>query len=136
VRRETRNGVEILRARGTTFDKSRFAGRVANYLSYFFSAWVAGAAPRVPTWWWPSPISDHRPRRPVRRATGRRALRLCLPGPLPEVTRLMENFRSRLMDAALERVGRALVARADRSWPWARPCATASWKARAPIPPA
>ena len=29
VRRETRNGVEILRARGTTFDKSRFAGRVA-----------------------------------------------------------------------------------------------------------
>src|SRR5437879_6716693 len=32
VRRETRNGVEILRARGTTFDKSRFAGRVANYI--------------------------------------------------------------------------------------------------------
>src|SRR5207244_640932 len=32
----------------------------------------------------------------------------------PEVTRLMESFRSRLMDAALERVGRALVARADR----------------------
>jgi glycosyltransferase involved in cell wall biosynthesis len=32
----------------------------------------------------------------------------------PEVTRIMEDFRSRLIDGALERVGRALVARADR----------------------
>src|SRR5204862_7981029 len=41
VRREWRSGVEILRAAGTTFDKARFAGRVANYLSYFASASLA-----------------------------------------------------------------------------------------------
>ncbi|HEY3130066.1 MAG TPA: hypothetical protein VGL91_11445, partial [Acidobacteriota bacterium] len=40
-RRESRNGVEIYRAAGTTFSTKRFAGRAANYISYFFSACLA-----------------------------------------------------------------------------------------------
>ena len=40
--RETRNGVCIVRARGTRFNKRRFAGRAANYMTYFASACVAG----------------------------------------------------------------------------------------------
>src|ERR1043165_5352825 len=35
---ETRNGVTIIRARGTTLSPSRFGGRALNYLTYFFSA--------------------------------------------------------------------------------------------------
>ncbi|PYM50121.1 MAG: hypothetical protein DME16_07220 [Candidatus Rokuibacteriota bacterium] len=115
VRRETRNGVEILRARGTTFDKSRFAGRVANYISYFFSAWVAGrraARPDVVVALTDPPIIGLAALYAARRA-GARFVYVCQ-DLFPEVTRLMESFRSRLMDAALERVGRALVARADR----------------------
>src|SRR5207244_2613701 len=35
LERETRNGVAILRANGTRFRPRRFAGRAANYLTYF-----------------------------------------------------------------------------------------------------
>lgn len=42
VGREDYNGVAIRRARGTRFDKRRFAGRAANYLSYFLTACWAG----------------------------------------------------------------------------------------------
>ena len=39
---ERRNGVRILRARGTTFAPRSFAGRAANYITYFLSAaWIA-----------------------------------------------------------------------------------------------
>ena len=38
VAREEHNGVQILRARGTTFNKQRFSGRAANYMSYFLTA--------------------------------------------------------------------------------------------------
>ena len=41
VRRETLNGVRILRARGTRFNRRSFVGRASNYLSYCFSALVA-----------------------------------------------------------------------------------------------
>ena len=45
--RETRNGVRIVRAAGTTFAQRRFAGRAANYLTYFMSAsWAAVRLPR------------------------------------------------------------------------------------------
>src|SRR5262245_2804506 len=36
--RETRRGVEIIRAQGTRFSKRRFAGRASNYATYFLSA--------------------------------------------------------------------------------------------------
>ena len=41
VTRETRAGVTILRANGTRFGPARFAGRAANYLTYFASAFAA-----------------------------------------------------------------------------------------------
>ena len=40
--REVRNGVTIIRARGTTFSQRQFIGRALNYLTYFLSAlWIA-----------------------------------------------------------------------------------------------
>src|SRR6266849_5165555 len=42
VEREHHNGVEVLRVGGTTFSPRRFAGRVANYLTYFAGAALAG----------------------------------------------------------------------------------------------
>src|SRR5882672_2936100 len=42
VDRERHHGVTILRANGTRFRPARFAGRAANYLTYFASAAVAG----------------------------------------------------------------------------------------------
>ncbi len=42
LRRETRQGVSIVRANGTRYSPRRFAGRAANYLSYFASAVVTG----------------------------------------------------------------------------------------------
>src|SRR6185369_12986241 len=41
IQAETHNGVQILRANGTAFDRRRFAGRAANYLTYFGSALAA-----------------------------------------------------------------------------------------------
>ncbi len=41
VNAETHDGVRILRANGTAFDRRRFAGRAANYLTYFASALAA-----------------------------------------------------------------------------------------------
>ncbi|PYR46701.1 MAG: hypothetical protein DMF95_17955 [Acidobacteria bacterium] len=41
VDRETHQGVTILRANGTRFRPRRFAGRAANYLTYFASASLA-----------------------------------------------------------------------------------------------
>ena len=42
LNREAHNGVEILRASGTRFPKTRFIGRATNYVSYFVSACYAG----------------------------------------------------------------------------------------------
>jgi colanic acid biosynthesis glycosyl transferase WcaI len=42
LQRQTRHGIEILRARGTGFSKRRFPGRASNYVSYFLSACYAG----------------------------------------------------------------------------------------------
>jgi glycosyltransferase involved in cell wall biosynthesis len=115
VRRERRNGVEIIRAAGTAFDKTRFAGRAANYLSYFASAWLAGrriGRPDVVVALTDPPIIGLAARRAARR-TGARFVYLCQ-DVFPEVARLIEDFRSRAVDAALARTGRSLVCGADR----------------------
>jgi lipopolysaccharide/colanic/teichoic acid biosynthesis glycosyltransferase len=115
VRRERRNGVEIIRAAGTAFDKTRFAGRAANYLSYFASAWLAGrriGRPDVVVALTDPPIIGLAARRAARR-TGARFVYLCQ-DVFPEVARLLEDFRSRAVDAALARTGRSLVCGADR----------------------
>jgi lipopolysaccharide/colanic/teichoic acid biosynthesis glycosyltransferase len=115
VRRERRNGVEILRAAGTAFDKARFVGRAANYLSYFASAWLAGrriGRPDVVVALTDPPIIGLAARRAARRA-GARFVYLCQ-DVFPEVARLLDDFRSDIVDGALERVGRSLVLSSDR----------------------
>jgi colanic acid biosynthesis glycosyl transferase WcaI len=115
VRREWRNGVEIVRAAGTAFDKARVAGRVANYLSYFLTACLAGrriGRPDVVVALTDPPIIGLAARHAARRA-GARFVYLC-EDLFPEVTRLLEDFRSGLVDGALERIGRSLIRGADR----------------------
>ena len=115
VARERRNGVEILRAGGTTLDKARFSGRAANYLSYVASAWLAGrriGRPDVVVALTDPPIIGLAARRAARRA-GARFVFLCQ-DVFPEVARLLEDFRSERVDRTLERVGRSLIRGADR----------------------
>ena len=78
--REERNGVRILRAWGTALRPGRFAGRAANYLSYFGSAWLAGlAVPPAGRGRRADRSADHRPRRAraARRRCGARFVFLC-----------------------------------------------------------
>jgi len=114
-RREERNGVKVLRARGSRFAPRRFAGRVANYMSYFAAACLAGlAAPRpdVVVALTDPPIIGLAGLLLARRA-GARFVFLCQ-DVFPEVARLVEDFRSATVDRLLERINRFLLARADR----------------------
>ena len=115
VRSERRKGVEVLRGSGTALDKARFAGRAANYLSYFASAWLAGrqiGRPDVVVALTDPPIIGLAARRAARRV-GARFVHLSQ-DVFPEVARLLEDFRSGSVDLALERVSRSLIGGADR----------------------
>jgi glycosyltransferase involved in cell wall biosynthesis len=111
--REKRNGVEILRARGTRFDKRRFAGRASNYMSYFASACYAGLRldrPDVVVALTDPPI--------VGLAAWLAGKRFGAPFVMafkdlfPEVTVLLEDFHSDRINHALQLVNRFLVRRA------------------------
>jgi glycosyltransferase involved in cell wall biosynthesis len=111
--RQTRNGVHIVRARGTTFSPRRFAGRATNYVTYFFSALVAALGlPRqdVTIALTDPPIIGlaaiaARPRRGV--------IFFCQ-DIFPEVAGLLEDFHSPVVNALLERLNRFMVRRAVR----------------------
>jgi glycosyltransferase involved in cell wall biosynthesis len=114
--RDRHNGVEILRARGTRFSKTRFAGRVSNYLTYFLSACYAGwrlDRPDVVVALTDPPI--------VGIAAWLAAVRFGAPlvmafqDVFPEVTVLMEDFHSETINGALQAVNKFLVRRAARS---------------------
>ncbi len=114
VARETHNGVTILRANGTRFDRARFAGRAANYLTYFASAAVAGldiGAPDVVVTLTDPPILGLAARWAARRARSRFVF-LC-EDIFPEVAALLEDFHNQLVDATLDRVNRFLLRDAD-----------------------
>ena len=114
-RAETRNGVRILRASGTTFGPRRFLARATNYVTYFLSACrQALGAPRadVVVALTDPPIIGLAALLAARRG-GARFVFLCQ-DVFPEVARLLEDFRSETVNALLERVNRFLVARADR----------------------
>lgn len=114
-RHEERNGVRILRARGTTFRPRRFAGRAANYMSYFISSCLAGRSvpcPDVVVALTDPPIIGLAALLLARRS-GARFVLLCQ-DVFPEVARLLEDFRSESVDRLLERINRFLVGRADR----------------------
>jgi colanic acid biosynthesis glycosyl transferase WcaI len=111
---ELRNGVRIVRAAGTACDPQRFPLRVLNYLTYFLSACIA--AVRIPSAdivvaMTDPPIIGLAARLTARR-TGARFVFLC-EDVFPEVTTLLEDFRSRRVDALLMRISRHLVRRAD-----------------------
>lgn len=115
VKKESRNGVEIFRAAGTVFRSRKFAGRATNYLSYFFSACLAGL--RVPRPDVVVSLTDP----PLiglaafltSRRSGARFVFLCQ-DIFPEVAALLEDFHSETLNWSLARINRFLVRKADR----------------------
>jgi len=114
VEREARNGVAILRANGTRFRPQRFAGRAANYLTYFGSAALAGVnigRPDVVVSLTDPPILGLAARWAARHA-GARFVFLC-EDIFPEVAALLEDFHHALLNRTLDRINRFLLRDAD-----------------------
>ena len=110
---ELRNGVRVLRASGTTLPPARFIGRAANYLTYFLSALWRGV--RMPRQDVTVALTDP----PIiglaaLAARSRHGMVFFCQDIFPEVAGLLEDFHSPLVNAALDRVNRLLVARAAR----------------------
>lgn len=114
VARETRRDVTILRANGTRFRPARFAGRAANYLTYFGSATLASFGVRRPD----VVVSLTDP--PIvgltalwtARRTGARFVFVC-EDIFPEVAVLLEDFQNHAVNRSLDRVYRYLLREAD-----------------------
>jgi glycosyltransferase involved in cell wall biosynthesis len=111
--RDRHQGVTILRAGGTRFPKTRIAGRISNYVTYFASACYAGQRlerPDVVVALTDPPI--------IGLAAWLAGLRFGAPlvmafkDMFPEVTVLLKDFRSPAIDAMLQAVNRFLVQRA------------------------
>jgi glycosyltransferase involved in cell wall biosynthesis len=114
VAREVRNGVAILRANGTRLGRGRFAGRAANYVTYFASAALAAldvGRPDVVVSLTDPPIVGLAARWAARR-TGARFVFLC-EDIFPEVAALLEDFHNELVNRTLDRVNRSLIRDAD-----------------------
>jgi colanic acid biosynthesis glycosyl transferase WcaI len=110
--REMRRGVNIIRAAGTTLSPRRFAGRAANYMTYFGAAMLA--ARRLPKQDVMVALTDP-PIIGLAAAAARRDASFVFycQDIFPEVAALLTDFRSPTVDAALERVNRYLVRKAD-----------------------
>jgi glycosyltransferase involved in cell wall biosynthesis len=109
-----RHGVRIVRASGTSLDPRRFVSRASNYLTYFASACLAALRVRradVVVAMTDPPIIGLAALLAARRS-GARFVFLC-EDVFPEVTALLEDFRSSTVDAVLQRISRFLVRRAD-----------------------
>jgi glycosyltransferase involved in cell wall biosynthesis len=112
--REFRNGVEIVRAGGTTLSPRRFIGRATNYLTYFGAACAAGLRvkpPDVVVALTDPPIVGLAALIAARR-NGARFVFLCQ-DIFPEVAVLLEDFHNQGVNKALELVNRFLVRQAD-----------------------
>jgi glycosyltransferase involved in cell wall biosynthesis len=111
--RDTRNGVQIIRARGTRLSPRQFTGRALNYLTYFFSALWAGV--RLPRQDITVALTDP----PIigLAALAARPLRgmvFYCQDIFPEVAGLLEDFHSPAINRLLEQLNRFLVRRAVR----------------------
>jgi glycosyltransferase involved in cell wall biosynthesis len=114
VRRETQNGVHIVRANGTRLRPRRFIGRALNYLSYFLSAAFASfrvGRPDVVVSLTDPPIIGLLALWTARR-TGAKFVFLC-EDVFPEVAVLLEDFHNEAVNRVLDRINRYLLARAD-----------------------
>lgn len=112
--REVRNGVRIVRARGTTLRTGRFIGRATNYLTYFFSAlWIGLRLPRqdVTVALTDPPIIGLA----ALAARPKRGMVFLCQDIFPEVASLLEDFHSPLVNGILDRLNRFLLARAART---------------------
>jgi len=111
---EDQGGVRILRANGTAFNRRRFAGRAANYLTYFASAMAAttriGPQDVVVSLTDP-PILGLAALTAARRA-GARFVFLC-EDIFPEVAALLEDFHNAAVNRTLDRINRYLLREAD-----------------------
>jgi colanic acid biosynthesis glycosyl transferase WcaI len=110
---ETRNGVRIVRARGTTLSQRSFAGRATNYITYFLSAlWTSLWLPKqdVTVALTDPPIIGL----VALAARPRHGMVFYCQDIFPQVAGLLEDFNSPLVNAILERLNRFLVARASR----------------------
>ena len=111
---EEHAGVRILRANGTAFDRRRFAGRAANYLTYFASALATTArigSQDVVVSLTDPPILGLAALLAARRA-GARFVFLC-EDIFPEVAVLLEDFQSAAVNRTLDRINRYLLREAD-----------------------
>jgi glycosyltransferase involved in cell wall biosynthesis len=111
---EEHAGVRILRANGTAFDRRRFAGRAANYLTYFTSALASTArigSQDVVVSLTDPPILGLAALLAARRA-GARFVFLC-EDIFPEVAALLEDFQSAAVNRMLDRINRYLLREAD-----------------------
>jgi len=110
---EFRNGVRILRARGTRLSQRSFAGRATNYLTYFCSAlWIAVRLPRQDV---TVALTDPPIIGLAALAAGpRRGMVFYCQDIFPQVAGLLEDFKSDFINHALERLNRYLVRRANR----------------------
>lgn len=113
--REEYHGIQIFRTRGTRFSKRILAGRVCNYITYFFCACITGLVldrPNVIVTLTDPPI--------VGLAAYLSSRRFRVPWVIsyrdifPEVARLAGGFRNPLVELILDRTNRFLVAKADR----------------------
>lgn len=114
VTRTTHNGVEIHRARGTRFDKRRFAGRATNYVTYFLSASWAGLRldrPDVVVALTDPPIIGLTAWAVAKRF--RAPFVMAFKDLFPEVAALLPDFHSDAINGALQRVNRFLVRKAS-----------------------
>jgi glycosyltransferase involved in cell wall biosynthesis len=112
--REERGGVRIIRANGTHFRPRRFAGRAANYLTYFASAALASLvvpAPDIVVSLTDPPMIGLLALATARR-TGAKFVFWCN-DIFPEVAVLLEDFHSDVVNQSLDRINRYLLAHAD-----------------------
>lgn len=115
-RLEDYKGIRIYRACGTRFSKERFAGRVANYLSYFLSACYAGLRLERPD----IIIAATDP--PIIGLAALMASRrydvpfvMSFRDIFPEVARLLEDFQNDLVENILQAITSYLARKADRN---------------------
>jgi colanic acid biosynthesis glycosyl transferase WcaI len=115
VSRESLDGIEILRARGTRLPKNLFLGRFLNYLSYSFFACLAGLripAPDVVVGLTDPPIIGLAALLAARRS-GAKFVFLSQ-DIFPEGARLLEDFQNEAVNRLLDRINRFIIVRADR----------------------
>lgn len=115
VQWEHHNGVEIIRTGGTTVRPRTFAGRAANYVTYFLSACVAGlmiSRPDIVVSLTDPPVIGLAALMTAGRAHAKFVF-LCQ-DIFPEVAVLLEDFQSPTVNRLLEHINRLLIRNADR----------------------